>query len=141
MGKKKIVFIETKELGKEKTLAENTEKYYSMGEKVIILTSSAERGEFFDNYLWTFKQLSFIPHVFVNEVAQKINDEPVIITLFEDNIINAGVLILDRPASEDFIKQFQVIIDFVDRTNEQTLKDSRKRYKEYNRDLFEIIYS
>ena len=142
MGKKKIVFIETKELGKDKTLAMVVEKYYNLDKKVLILTSSMERGEFLDQYLWTFKQLSFVPHVFIKERDSYFNDEPIVITLFEDNVINAEILILDRVASHDFKSKFSLIIDFVDRTSNLTLEDSRKRYKEYKNDYkFEVKYN
>ena len=142
MGKKKVIFVETKDVGKDKAIAQVVEKYYNFNEKIILLTYSEERGNFLDGYLWTFKQLSFIPHIFINETGTVVKDEEVVITVFEDNIIDAGVLVLDRPASADFMKRFNIIIDFVDRTNNETLQESRSRYKEYKKSgIFEVIYS
>ena len=137
MGQKKIIFVDTQKFGKDKTLALLTEKLYNMGEKILILTSSRERGEALDDYLWTFKQQSFIPHIFSEEVTQ---DEPVVLTIREQNLNGASVLILDSPSSFDFIENFTWIFDFVERENETSLKQSRKRFKEYKERGLQVEY-
>ncbi len=136
MGKTKIIFVDTRDYGKDKTLALSVEKFYNMGEKVLILTDSQERGEQLDDLLWTFKQQSFIPHTYAEDVVQ---DEPVVITILERNLNGSDVLVLDVPASEDFISQFEWVVDFVDRSSDETLQESRRRFREY-RKKFEVEY-
>ncbi len=137
MGETKVIFIDTQNYGKDKSIALATEKFYNLGERVLILTSSRERGEFLDDYLWTFKQQSFLPHTFTESETE---EEPIVITLVEKNLNGATVLILDTPASLDFIRTFPYVVDFADRTTQQTLQDSRKRFKLYKNSGLEVRY-
>ena len=137
MGKEKVIFAETEEIGKDKALALTVEKFYNLGSKIIILTSSKERGENLDEYLWTFKQQSFIPHIYSEEI---VNEEPVVITVAEKNLNGASVLILDTPSSHDFMREFDWVIDFVDRSSDQALRESRARFKEYKEAGFDVEY-
>ena len=137
MGKGKIIFTETEGFGKDKALALAVERFYNLGSKIIILTSSKERGENLDEYLWTFKQQSFIPHIYSEEIVR---EEPVVITVVEKNLNGASILMLDTPSSYDFMREFEWVMDFVDRTNDQTLSNSRKRFKEYKDAGFDVEY-
>ncbi len=137
MGETKIIFIDTEKYGKDKSLALATEKFYNLGEKILILTSSKERGEFLDDFLWTFKQQSFLPHTFSEEIVK---DEPIVITIAEKNLNGANVLILDAPVSTDFMKEFSYVVDFADRTTSSSLQESRKRFKKYKDTGLHVSY-
>ena len=137
MGETKVIFIDTGKYGKDKSVALAVEKFYNMGEKVLIITSSRERGEFLDDFLWTFKQQSFLPHTFAEEVVK---DEPIVITMIEKNLNGASVLILDAPASLDFMREFSYVVDFADRTTNETLQESRKRFKNYRESGLSVNY-
>jgi DNA polymerase-3 subunit chi len=69
-----------------------------------------------------------VPHAFDNGSADWV-DEPVVITTREE-IRNGGrVLVQGRPCSIDFVRQFEVAIDFAELYDEPLKQASRERYR------------
>jgi DNA polymerase-3 subunit chi len=123
-----VYFIELKNSSaKNKYICDITEKLYDSNKKVCIY--SPDDFNQIDNLLWTWKQESFIPH----EVGYQsiTGDDPVVICNKPENLINNGVLILQKPLSPNILNTYSLIFDFAEVYNSEKKEESRQRFKEF----------
>ena len=104
------------------------EKAYLRGHRVFVFCNNRQEAETLDELLWTFKELSFIPHNLQGEGPQP--PPPIQIGFgseprgFDDILINlAGEIPL-------FYTRFRRIIEIVD-NNEAAKEQSRAHYRQY----------
>ena len=57
------------------------ESLYLAGKRVVVFVSDGARASVLDEYLWTFSQPSFVPHVLWNGASEV--EEPVVLVLGE----------------------------------------------------------
>ena len=100
------------------------ETVYSKGNRLLIYCSDGAKIQQLDNFLWTFKQLAFIPHATIHDEQElKLEDQPILFTNREDNINKAEVLLfLDEPPLD--ISQFTKVL-YMFSANEQDVSESR----------------
>jgi DNA polymerase-3 subunit chi len=115
------------------------EKAYKLGERVFILTSSAEETRTLDNLLWSFKQGSFIPHAIVDDASQQADKQLDNTVLIGTNSLttNATVLINLSTESPENIETFERIAEFIDQ-DVQIKQAGRQRYKAYQSKNFQL---
>lgn len=110
------------------------EKAYNNKRKVYIHTVNFDEAQLLDKQIWTFRDISFIPHEIYNTNVNATNPPPIVIgynatpnaTEYNDVLINFA---LEIPK---FYNQFQHIIEVV--PNEDNLRASaRKRYQYYQK--------
>jgi DNA polymerase-3 subunit chi len=108
------------------------EKAYKLGERVFILTNSAEETRTLDNLLWSFKQGSFIPHVIVDVASQQTDEQLDNTVLIGTNPMttNATVLINLSTDVPENIESYERIAEFIDQ-DLQITQAGRQRYKVY----------
>lgn len=103
-------------------------KAWSAGNRVHIHTQSEERAKSMDDLLWTFRDISFIPH----EVYNGSIDEETPVTIgFGKNFPEQSQVIINLDNDiPDFVSSFDRIVEIVggDETNKQY---ARRRYKQY----------
>ena len=118
-----------------KKLRLNNEKAYLNKRQVYIHTNSLEEAEELDVQLWTFRDISFVPHLIHNTNP----DVPVPVLIgygdapenLQDILVN---LALEVP---HFHTQFQHIIEVVP-NDEAQKKASRAKYKYYKKQDYQI---
>ena len=103
-------------------------KAFEQGLSVFVQVDSAERAERLDELLWTFRDISFIPHC-RSDVAEA-QDAPVVI----GSALKAGqgrdvLLNLGHPAPADF-SNFERVIEIVP-TEHEARDAARERYRFY----------
>ena len=83
-----------------------------------------------DEWLWTSRDDSFLPHEFVAP-GKALSDEEatVVIVAAEMNPHQASVLVQEGPVRPEFAHTFEAVIDFVDHRSAEALQASRQRYK------------
>ena len=92
--------------------------------------SGAEEAAELDRLLWSFDEVSFIPHeVVARGEAPKDPDAAVVIVTEEYDPVGAEVLLQVSPVSPDFARSYSFVIDLVDHRTEAALAESRGRYK------------
>ncbi len=109
------------------------EDLYHHDKKILVNTNSLNEMQEFNQYLWTFKDISFVPHKLINETNHK--NTPVILTCnyqieindTRDHFVN---LAYDLPDENFSWKNFHNIIDFVGEINKHA---ARKRYHFYRK--------
>jgi len=109
-------------------------KAWSAGNRIHIHTPSAEKAKSMDDLLWTFRDISFIPHELYNGTTDE--NTPITIGFGNDFPDQSQVIInLDNEIPE-FAPKFDRIVEIVG-GDETCKKYARIKYKEYKSGDFE----
>ena len=122
---------------KQRIICDLTEKCYNSGKYIVLHTDNEDEGKRYDNLLWTWKQSSFIPHVYTKTLSDPFDESVVISNQIKKNP-KYDILLMDYPASLDVIKQFNLVIDFAEKYDLARLKKSRERYKLYQQEKMKV---
>ncbi|MDF3048150.1 MAG: polymerase subunit chi [Candidatus Midichloriaceae bacterium] len=91
-----------------KALAKLIETIWLKSNKILIYCKDKELLQRIDEVLWTYEQLSFLPHVFQDdEIASK---TPVVLTYDMQNANSANILVCLEPTLPDSFSGFEKII-------------------------------
>jgi DNA polymerase-3 subunit chi len=126
----RVEFVKLDRPEKARLLCELTEEFYLQGMRVLVIIQDDNQGVTLDQFMWTWKKGSFLPHVYDNGAVECL-DEPVVIAAREENANGASVLIAGQPCSVEFARQFQVVIDFAEVYDETLREASRNRFRVY----------
>ena len=133
----RVEFVKIKRPEKAKYLCDFTEDFFIQGQRVVVMVCDDNQGVTLDRFMWTWKKGAFIPHVYDNGAVECL-DEPVIIEAEERNPNGAKVLVMGKPCSAEFIRQFDLAIDFVEVYDPQLLVAARKRFAHFREIGFEV---
>lgn len=123
-------FIRLRKPEKARHLYELAAEFYNAGQRVLILVADDDQGVKLDHFLWTWKRDSFLPHALDNGAVECLND-PIVIAAAEHNANASRVVILGCPASLNFLRQFDTLIDFAETYDDELATASRQRYRSY----------
>ncbi|MBE0597517.1 MAG: DNA polymerase III subunit chi [Desulfuromonadales bacterium] len=126
----KVEFIKLRKPEKAKHLCELAQEFFQRGERVLICVLDDNQGMTLDRFMWTWQKGSFLPHACDNGAVECL-DEPVVIGTAERNSNGARVLIMGKPCSLPFIRQFEQVIDFAELYDEALADAARKRFSHY----------
>lgn len=111
-----------------------TGKAVNQGQKVHIHTSSRESAVLMDDLLWTFRDISFIPHALADEMG---TDTPVCIGWNGTSPDTGEILINLGPEIPEFVSSFDRVMEIVV-TDAASRQQSRDRYRRYRDMGFEL---
>ncbi|MDW7646480.1 MAG: DNA polymerase III subunit chi [Desulfuromonadales bacterium] len=123
-----VEFVQLRKPEKAKHLCQLAEAFFDQGYRVLITVQDENQGVTLDRFMWTWKKGSFIPHAYDNGAVDCL-DEPVVIGQCERNPNGARVLIMGKPCSTDFVRQFEHVIDFAEVYDDQLREASRERFR------------
>lgn len=126
----RVEFVKLDRPEKARLLSELAEEFFSLGMRVLVVVQDDNQAVTLDQFMWTWKKGSFVPHGYDNGAVECL-DEPVAITLREENANGAQVLIAGRPCAIDFARHFQVVIDFAEVYDETLREASRNRFRAF----------
>jgi DNA polymerase-3 subunit chi len=132
----RVEFVRLERPEKSRNLCELAEEFYLLGQRVLVLVQDDNQGVTLDQFMWTWKKGSFLPHAYENGTVECL-DEPVVITVHEENANGAQVLVAGKPCSLNFARQFQTVVDFAEIYDEKLRDLSRDRYRAYREAGFE----
>ncbi len=94
-------------------LARLVESLTAGGKRLLVWVADEGRRQIFDDWLWTFDRLSFVPHSVWQPALGEI-DDPVTLLGVEGNPNRATVLVVgdDLPPA-DWAREFEEIHDFI----------------------------
>jgi DNA polymerase III subunit chi len=124
------VFHDTESSLQDRRLFEIVERAYNQHQKVVIFTTTQERAAAIDRTLWIIKQESFIPHKILGDHERE-PGVPVVIVTGEHNPIGADILIADGHCSLEFVSEFDVVHEFVNRSSPELHEACRERFRSY----------
>lgn len=130
MTGRRVEFVRLRKPERARHLFELAAEFYNAGHRVLILVADEDQGIKLDHFLWTWKRDSFLPHAFDNGAVDCLND-PIVIAATERNANASRVVILGRPASLNFLRQFDTVVDFAETYDEELAAASRQRYRAY----------
>ena|SRR5438128_4047344 len=106
------------------------DKAYLLQKKIFIQISSHEEGQRIDELLWTFRDISFIPHCYlgVNSVIDPLLS--VNIAANKPSELDADILFNLSPKVPTYFTEFSRIIEVVSEEKENK-NQSRQKYKFY----------
>lgn len=106
------------------------DKAYLMQKKIFICVSSHEEGQRIDELLWTFRDISFIPHTYLG--VSSIIDPQLLVTIATDkpDQIDADILFNLSHKVPTYFLEFSRIIEVVSEKKENK-NQSRQKYKFY----------
>lgn len=130
MTQRHAEFVRLRKPEKARHLFELAAEFYQAGQRVLILVADNDQGIKLDHFLWTWKRDAFLPHAFDNGAVECLGD-PIVISVAERNANASRVVILGSPASLNFLRQFDTIIDFAETYDDELAAESRQRYRSY----------
>lgn len=106
------------------------DKAYQQQHKIVVQASSFIEGQRIDELLWTFRDISFIPHQLITD--QQLADPMISISIVvqKPNQANADILFNLCNSIPSNLYEFTRIIEIVSDTKE-TKNQSRKKYRSY----------
>ena len=126
----KVEFIKLKKPEKALHLCELAEEFFAGGRRVLIIVTDDNQAVTLDRFMWTWQKGSFIPHACDNGAVDCF-EESVVIGTDERNPNGARVLIMGRPCSLEFIRQFEQVIDFAEVYDDELASAARLRFARY----------
>lgn len=126
----KVYFLRLRKPEKARHLCELAARYFDEGQRVLITVDDENQGITLDRFMWTWQKGAFVPHAYDNG-AVECHDEPVVIGTGERNSNAAKVLIMGKPCSPEFMRQFHQVIDFAELHDPQLAEASRARFLAY----------
>jgi len=133
---RRVDFIKLEKPEKARFLCELSEQYLAAGKRVLIVVQDDNQGVTLDRFMWTWNRTAFLPHAYDNGAVECI-DEPVVITMVEENPNGASILIMAKPCSVEFMRRFESIIDFAELYADDLADESRTRFAAYREAGFE----
>ena len=110
-------------------------KAWSAGNCVYMYTESEDVTKRMDNLLWTFRDISFLPHEIYNETEN--DGAPVTIGHGEHFPNHSQVMINLNNKVPEFANKFNRIIEIVE-SNEKKKEIARLHYRQYKKNDYEI---
>ena len=106
------------------------EQLFKQGKKALIVCSDDEVSSFFDDYLWSFKEESFIPHTVLDRETSQletiiISKEKLSMAAFKTLVILKGSIV-----DTDYCNRFEKIYYFFDDNNDDEKKLARTLWRE-----------
>lgn len=107
------------------------EKVYKQGHRLYIHAADLAQAKLLNDTLWTFHDISFIPHKLYSDSDAESVQKPPILIGYGQQIKNAGEILLNlTTAVPPFFAQFARIIEIVPKHDECQQK-GREHYKFY----------
>ena len=106
------------------------EKLFKQGMKVLILCPDDEVTSFFDDFLWSFKEESFIPHTVLDRDSSQL--ETIIISKKQLSMESFKTLIVLKGSivNTDYCNGFEKTYYFFDDNNDNEKKSARTLWRE-----------
>ena len=106
------------------------EKLFKQGIKVLILCPDDEVTSFFDDFLWSFKEESFIPHTVLDRDSSQL--ETIIISKKQLSMESFKTLIVLKGSivNTDYCNRFEKTYYFFDDYNDDEKKLARTLWRE-----------
>ena len=111
-------------------------KAFEDGRKLVVYAPDADRAREFDRLLWTFSQLSFVPHVRAEHVLA--SETPIIIATDDQALPHHDALLNLGNEPPPFFSRFEHLREIVS-MNDEDRGYARERLKFYKSRGFNIL--
>ncbi len=122
----------------EKLLPRLLEKILQEGSNISFLFKNIEVLQYMDDFLWTYKKESFIPHS--TDDSMYYNSQPILLSLKDENINNADVLVTIEGFLTENINKYMKIIDIFDGNDKEIFEDALVRIEKIKNKGYKVSY-
>ncbi len=133
-----IRFYHLKTMTADQALPQILGKATQGGRHVVVKVGNAAMLERLNEYLWTYRPDSFLPHGTDKDgFAEK---QPVFLTAGDDNPNQADILILTDGAVANDVSAFAMCCEMLDERFPDHIAAARERWKQYQDDGHSVTY-
>ena len=111
----------------EQTLPVLVEKVYAAGKRLLIKTEMAEKADYINTLLWTYKPDSWLPHGSKADGFE--SEQPVLITVEDDNANKAKMIMLTDGGTIEEIQSFERCLNLFNGYDEAAVQKARALWK------------
>jgi DNA polymerase-3 subunit chi len=122
----------------ERALPKLLERVLASGMRAVVMAGSAERVEALDAALWTYEQLSFLPHGSVRDGEAE--SQPIWLTTEDENPNGAKVLVLTDGAASAHVRDYARCLDMFDGRDPAAVETARGRWKDFKQAGHTLAY-
>ena len=108
-----IYFVETDSKDQRSCLCRWVERFYEERKRILIVADSTMAAQHLDSMLWSFSDMSFIPHRILGADEAGSLVEPVLITVGEKRLEGFDVLVCDGLVDPELMALYPVVVHFV----------------------------
>ena len=131
-----VEFIKLEKPEKARHCCLLAEEFFSRGKRILIVVKDEEQGKVLDQFIWTWRKTSFIPHAFLRGEEDEAV-EPILISTGKNCDFGASVLIMAEPCPLEFMRRFEQACDFAELYDRALHEEARKRFVLYRENGFE----
>lgn len=113
----------------ERALPKLLEKALAGGMRAVVIAGSEERVEALDAALWTYEQLSFLPHGSARDGEPE--EQPVWLTTQDENPNGSSLLVLTDGAQSSQLGTFARCLDMFDGRDPDAVAAARTRWRAF----------
>lgn len=113
----------------ERALPKLLEKALAGGHRVLLVESAPEKLDYFNQILWTYSTLTFLPHGAANEPQPE--EQPILLAPSINNTNNADALFVTDGTALEGNASFSRVIDIFDGNNAEAVARARSRWATY----------
>jgi DNA polymerase-3 subunit chi len=113
----------------ERALPKLLEKVLAVGMRAVVIAGSEERVEALDAALWSYEQLSFLPHGSARDGEPE--EQPIWLTTQDENPNGSTVLVLADGVQSSQIDRFARCLDMFDGRDPDAVAAARARWRAF----------
>jgi DNA polymerase III subunit chi len=122
----------------EDALPQILEKVLERGWRAVIMAASEERVKVLNQYLWTYRDHSFLPHGSARDGDAE--HQPIWLTVEDENPSAGNVLILTDGAVSERVAEFPLVCELFDGNDPDAVLVARQRWKSYKAAGHDLTY-
>lgn len=122
----------------EQALPKLLEKAYGSNLRTHVMAGSAERVEYLNNFLWAYRDDSFLPHGSAADGEGGL--QPIFLGTDEIAPNDATVLVVCDGANPQDVGQFSRVLDVFDGNDPNAVAKARERWRDWKNAGHQLVY-
>ncbi len=122
----------------DQVLPKLLERVLGAGLRAVVLAGSEERVSRLNSLLWTYGELSFLPHGAKSD--GNIAEHPIYLTTEEENPNGATILAVIDGLEPAYVDSFDRCLEIFNGNDEAEVAAARERWKKYKAAGHEVVY-
>lgn len=133
-----VTFYQLTQTTLEKTLPKLLEKAYQAAERVVVYAESEDRLDQLDHSLWTYAQLSFLPHATHKDAD--IDLQPILLTNKPENPNKSDILVVLDGADVQDVSGFRKCFDIFEGVTAASIEAAEQRLRNVQQKGHKVIF-
>ena len=123
----RVDFYHLQKSSLERTVPALAEKVYASGKRLLIKTDLAEKADYLNTLLWTYRPDSWLPHGVEPDGNE--TDQPILITTRDKNPNKAEMIMLTDGGTAEEIQAFERCLNVFNGLDDAAVQNARLLWK------------